>query len=108
MKVIFIAFCILLVLTNCTKNEAASIAFEHTIMKPWFDNHCGSCHATGNSNYLNWHYNSEDFNATFDDHNVHHIYDLVLEEQSMPKLDTLSESELTAFKVWWDNGHLAK
>jgi hypothetical protein len=98
-------------MTSCSKQHEAgpmNIAFEHATMRPWFDTNCASCHATGKSNYLAWHYNSADYEASFDDHEIHHIYEKVYVEKSMPKDKLLSDSEMKKFKDWFEAGFPAK
>ncbi|RDB05989.1 hypothetical protein [Runella aurantiaca] len=84
------------------------VAFGHTIMKPWFDTHCATCHATGRSNYLNWHYNPQDYAATFDKYYLPKIYERVYVKKDMPKDAVLSLAALETFKAWSDAGFPAK
>ncbi len=84
------------------------VAFEHTIMKPWFDAHCATCHATGRSNYLNWHYNPQDYEASFDIYYLPKIYDRVYVKKDMPKDAVLSLVALLQFKAWSDAGFAAE
>lgn len=102
---------IVLLLGACTKTESPNpekLLFEHAVMRPWFDTHCASCHGTGKNNYLLWHYNPEDFEATFDHHNMEHIYELVYEKKRMPKNKNLSSAEIEVFKAWFDAGFKSK
>ena len=100
----------LLVSCQDAPDEASpqKVALEHTIMKPWFDAHCAACHATGRSNYLNWHYNPQDYDATFDKYYLSKIYDRVYVKKDMPKDAVLSSVALLQFKAWSDAGFAAK
>jgi len=106
-------FILIVVLLLSCKNGPAEVVphkvvFEHAIMKPWFDTHCATCHATGQSNYLNWHYNPQDFEATFEAFYITKIYNRVYVKKDMPKDKKLTEDEIVAFKNWYDTGFAAK
>jgi hypothetical protein len=99
-------------LISCTPNSdevrSQKQAFQHSIMKPWFDLHCATCHATGRSNYLHWHYNPQDYESTFEEHHNEHIYERVYVTKDMPKNEILSHAELEKFRTWADAGYPAK
>jgi cytochrome c5 len=89
--------------SSCTKSK---VAFEHASMKPWFDNYCASCHASGKANAGKWLYDPADFNGSIKAR-ISSIYQLVYITKSMPP-SGISQAEATKFNDWYTAGYSAK
>lgn len=90
---------------SCKKSS--NVVFEHATMKPWFDKYCASCHASGKSNAGDWKYDAADYDGTIKN-KISKIYQTVYTNKTMPKGTTLSQTDLDAFKSWYDGGYPAK
>lgn len=89
---------------HCKKSTGTG--FEHSIMRPWFDKNCQSCHGSGGSNSRDWSYNPDNYESSIKKH-ASHIYEVVYTQKSMPPAG-LSQTELDQFKAWYDAGYPAK
>lgn len=94
----------LISLSRCKKS--ADTGFEHSIMRPWFDKNCNSCHGTGGANRGAWSYDSENYESSIKTH-ISHLYNAVYIYKSMPP-SGLSQAERDQFKAWYDAGYPAK
>ncbi len=97
------AFFTALFSASCSKD---STAFEHTTMRPWFDSKCGSCHGSGGSNRIQWAYDPNDYTGSIKG-KISKIYSVVYNKRSMPP-GGATQTELDAFKAWYDAGYPAK
>jgi hypothetical protein len=103
--VILAAVCISAIFcaTSCSKSK---IALEHASMKPWFDNYCAGCHASGTANTGSWLYDPADFNGSIKA-NISRIYQEVYINRSMPP-SGMSQADLAKFNDWYTAGYSAK
>ncbi|MFN5218102.1 MAG: hypothetical protein ACK5CL_04980 [Sphingomonadales bacterium] len=100
---LFASGCII-TLSRCKKS--ADSEFDHSVMRPWFDKNCKSCHGTGGSNRGAWSYDANNYESSIKKH-ISHIYQEVYINKSMPP-SGLSQAERDQFKAWYDAGYPAK
>lgn len=96
----------LLLLGSCEKSSGDKTAFEHPVLKPWFDQKCASCHGGGGSNRGNWLYDPADYEGSIKD-NISRINQAVYTFRSMPP-GGATQAELDRFKAWYDSGYPAR
>ena len=100
-------FALAIVFTSCKKTTTTTgTSFTNATMKPWFDNYCSNCHASGKSDSGKWLYNSNNYESSIKA-SINSLYSQVYTQKSMPTNKTLSASELSAFKTWFDAGYPA-
>jgi len=94
------------VIISCKKTTTATtkIAFTNAEMKPWFDTYCASCHSNGRSNSSQWLYDASDYDKSIKSE-IGELYKEVYTNKSMPIGVSLTASELTKFKSWYDAGY---
>lgn len=95
---------LLMGIISCKKDKTA---FEHSVMKPWFDSNCNTCHGKGKSNAADWQYDASDYNKSIKA-NIDNLYKVVYTNKTMPQGSTLNQTELDKFKNWYDAGYPAK
>lgn len=103
---LFAAAILVVAFASCKKSSSTA-AFEHSTMKPWFDNYCASCHASGKANASNWKYDATDYDNSIKG-KISKIYSTVYTNKSMPQGSTVSTTDMAAFKSWYDAGYPAK
>ncbi len=87
-------------LFSCENSESTS--FTNPTMQAGFDNNCSSCHANGTYNAGSWLYDPSN-DKSIQDH-IKHLYEEVYVKKSMPP-SGLSQTDMAAFKSWYDAGH---
>lgn len=98
----------LFTISSCTQGSTVddsgdtTVAFTNATMKPWFDTHCSSCHASGGVNARDWTYNPSNEKSV--QSYISDIYKEVYVRKSMPP-GGISTAELNKFKAWYDAGH---
>ena len=104
-KIIFLATVVTIAtITSCKKTTTTGGGtFTHATMKPWFDNNCASCHASGASASSKWLYDVANYNSIKTE--ISTIYKDVYTNKSMPQGKQLSADDLAKFKAWYDAGY---
>ena len=102
--VTFLMVGLLLIGVQSCQKTSTGTAFTNTTMKPWFDDNCASCHASGKKNADEWLYNASNYESSIKSE-ISSIYSEVYTRRSMPEGYSLSTDELNKFKTWYDDGY---